>query len=148
MDLEDGLDGWNGGLSSRRNGGILYRLIFLTLQVHEVRNRIGAAHARRQWLATEARRFHEEYWSRTFPEKKFERAFYSEGWDVGFSDEMKFFSMRAEDALGENAAGEGNDKIRCLEICVEKWLLESYREESLYGSGIRFPKRIGAFMNA
>jgi hypothetical protein len=75
-------------------------------------------------LATEARRSHEEYWNCTSPEKKFERAFYSEGWDVGFSDELEFFSMRAENTLGENAAGEGSDKIKGLEIWVEKCLQE------------------------
>jgi hypothetical protein len=125
LDLEDGLDGWWGlGVCRADETGDDCTASFLTLRVHEVRDRIRAAQVRKQRLATEAGRSHEEYWNRTSPEKKFKRAFCIEGWDVGFSDEMKFFSMRAEDALDENAAGGGNGKIRCSEIWVQKRWVE------------------------
>ncbi len=75
-------------------------------------------------MANDARRSYEEYWNRTCPEKKFEHALCSERWDVELSDVIKFFSVRAGDALGENAAVEGSDKIGCLETWVEKRLLD------------------------
>lgn len=50
---------------------------------------------------------------------------YIEGWEVGFYDALKFFRMRADGALAENVAGEGGDKIGCLEIWVKKRLVES-----------------------
>ena len=116
MDLEDGLDGWWGlGICRADETGDDCTASFLTLRVHEIRDRIRAAQVRKQRLATEARRSHEEYWNRTSPEKKFKRAFCIEGWDVGFSDALTFFSMRTDGALRERVAGEGCDKIGCLE---------------------------------
>lgn len=117
----------------------------LTLPVQEVRNRTQYAQSQRQGMADGARRGHEEYWNNTSPGKKFEHHLYSEGWDVGFSDAQKFFSMRADGALGERA-GEGGDKIGCLEIWVKKRFLESgNRGEFVWEWEQGFRTGVGAF---
>jgi hypothetical protein len=48
---------------------------------------------------------------------------YTKGWDVGWTDALSFFTMRAEGKLQGGA--EGGDKLGCLEIWVKKRLLES-----------------------
>jgi hypothetical protein len=72
-----------------------------------------------------------------------EHDLYSEGWDIGFSDAITFFIMRAGGALRERTAVEGGDKIGCLEIW-EKRLLESGKRrkfvwewEQGFRSGVR-----------
>jgi hypothetical protein len=97
---------------------------FLELSAHGVRSRTQAAQVRRQGLASSARRAHEEYWNRTCLGKTFEHDLYIEGREVGFYDALKFFRMRADDSLAEKVAGEGGDKIGCLEIWVKKRLVE------------------------
>jgi hypothetical protein len=93
-----------------------------------------------------ARRSHEEYWNRTCPGEEFEHELYSDGWNVGFFDAMKFFSMRADGALSDNVASEGGDKIGCLEIWVKKRLTESgKRGEFIWEWEQGFRRGVGAF---
>jgi hypothetical protein len=123
----DWMDGGEWGFVEQTKKGNVVPPAFLTLPAQEVKRRTQAAQERRQGLANAARQSHEEYWNRTSPGKQFEHDLYSEGWDVGFSDAQKFFTMRADGVLGEKTAGEGSDKIGCLEIWVKKRLLESGR---------------------
>ncbi|KAJ5047263.1 uncharacterized protein L3040_003100 [Drepanopeziza brunnea f. sp. 'multigermtubi'] len=98
----------------------------LTLPLQEVRNRLQHAGAQRQQMADSARHGHENYWNQTAPGKPFQHQLFSDGWDIGFSDAHMIFGMRCEGALGPRpAAGEGGDRIGCLEIWVKKRLLES-----------------------
>ena len=120
----DWMDGGGWGFKEQVKKGNITPPPSLTLSAQEVRNRIQQAQSQRQAVADNARRSHEEYWNKTSPGKQFEHHLYSEGWDVGFSDAQKFFSMKADGALG-NRAGEGGDKIGCMEIWTKKRLLQS-----------------------
>ncbi|KAH7330186.1 glycoside hydrolase superfamily [Rhexocercosporidium sp. MPI-PUGE-AT-0058] len=121
----DWMDGGEWGFVEQVKKGNISPSQYLTLPSQEVRNRIGAAEARRGELAHTARQNHENYWNQAAPGKHFEHHLYSDGWSIGFSDAQKFFGMRSEGALGGNAAREGGDRIGCLEIWVKKRLLES-----------------------
>jgi hypothetical protein len=96
----------------------------LSLSREEVRERTTKAQQQRSGLSKDARQTHEEYWNRTCPGQKFEHERYSQGWEVGFSDALSFFVMRADGGLGDKA-GEGGDRIGCVEIWTKKRLLES-----------------------
>lgn len=52
--------------------GNVTRPLFLTLPVQEISWRTQFGQGRREVLAADARRSHEEYWNRTAPGKKFE----------------------------------------------------------------------------
>ena len=123
----DWMDGGEWGFVEQTKKENVLPPFFLTLPTLEVRSRAQAARGRRGDLGYSARQFHEEYWNRTCPGKRFEHQLYSEGWDVGFSDALKFFGMRADGAFGEKIASEGGDKIGCLELWVKKRLLDSGR---------------------
>lgn len=145
----DWMDGGEWGFVEQTKKGNVISPAFLTLHAQEVRNRIQAAQARRLDVGNAARRSHEEYWNRTCPGKRFEHELYGEGWDVGFSDAQKFFAMRIDGALGGKVAGEGGDKIGCLEIWVKKRLLESgKRGEFVWEWEQGFRTGVGAFYHA
>jgi aryl-phospho-beta-D-glucosidase BglC (GH1 family) len=119
----DWMDGGGWGFVEQTKKGNISPPPALTLRVQDVKDRAQAAQDRRGELAQAARRSHNDYWTRTCPGKRFEHHLYGEGWDVGFSDALTFFIMRANGALGVQAAA-GGDKIGCLEIWVKKRLLE------------------------
>lgn len=96
----------------------------LLLSREEVQERASRAQQQRGELAKDARVSHEDYWNRTCPGQHFEHERYSRGWEVGFSDALSFFVMRADGGLGDKA-GEGSDRIGCLELWAKKRLLES-----------------------
>jgi hypothetical protein len=121
----DWMDGGEWGFVKQTKKGNIVPPSFLALPVDEVRSRAQAAQVKRDDLAGSAKQSHEEYWNRTCPGKKFEHQLYNEGWDVGFSDALTFFGMRADGALRERVAGEGCDKIGCLELWVKKRFMES-----------------------
>ena len=121
----DWMNGGEWGFVEQTNKGNVIPPAFLTLPAQEVRSRTQTAQERRAEMATGARQSHEEYWNGTVPGKPFQHNLYSEGWDVGFSDAQKFFTMRIDGALGEKVADEGGDKIGCMDIWVKKRLLES-----------------------
>ena len=100
---------------------------FLTLPPGEVLNRVHTAQDRKAQLAHTDRSNHENYWNSTSPGKRFQHELYSSGWDIGFSDALYFFKMRAEGSFGAHARDlvGGGDKIGCLDVWVKKRLLES-----------------------
>jgi aryl-phospho-beta-D-glucosidase BglC (GH1 family) len=120
----DWMDGGEWGFAQQVKKGNITPPYSLTLPAQEVRNRTQHAQSQRQGMADGARKSHDDYWTKTSPGKKFEHHLFSEGWDTGFSDAQRFFSMRVDGALGQKA-GEGGDKIGCLEIWVKKRMLES-----------------------
>jgi aryl-phospho-beta-D-glucosidase BglC (GH1 family) len=96
----------------------------LLLSREEVEQRASKAQQRRDGLAKEARRSHEEYWTRTCPGQHFGHERYSQGWEVGFSDALSFFVMRVDGGLGDRV-GERGDRVGCIDVYVKKRLLES-----------------------
>jgi aryl-phospho-beta-D-glucosidase BglC (GH1 family) len=142
----DWMDGGEWGFAEQTKKGNVVPPPFLTLPAQDVRSRTQAAQGRRGELATSAQQSHEEYWNGTVPGKKFEHHLYSEGWETGFSDAQKFFTMRTDGALGEKVSGEGGDKIGCMDIWVKKRLLESgQRGEFVWEWEQGFRAGVGAF---
>lgn len=116
------MDGGGWGFVEQTRKGNITPPPWLLLSLDEVRRQAQAAEGRRAELAETARRSHEAYWTRTAPRRRFEHQLYSEGWEVGFSDALSFFTARAE---GRLAGGAGGDKIGLLEVWVKKRLRES-----------------------
>jgi len=142
----DWMDGGEWGFAEQTKKGNIPLPFFLTLPAQEVKNRTQTAQGQREDLAKAAREQHEGYWNRTSPGKQFQHQLYSDGYDVGYSDAQKFFSMRANGALGEEVADVGGDKIGCLEIWVQKRLLESgQRGEFVWEWDQGFRKGVGDF---
>lgn len=102
----------------------------------QVQLRAIKAQQQRDELANQARRSHDEYWNRTCPGKYFEHERYSQDWDVGFSDALSFFVMRADGGLGDRA-GEGGDRIGCIDVYVKSDCWSQGKEVLLFGSGNR-----------
>ena len=122
--------GWNGGewsFEEQTRKGNVIAPNFLQLPSREALNRVRTAQDRRAQLGGTDRSNHENYWNSASPGKKFQHELYSAGWDLGYSDAMSFFKMRAEGSLGANArdAVGGGDKIGCLDVWIKKRLLES-----------------------
>jgi hypothetical protein len=142
----DWMNGGEWGFKEQTKKGNIPPPPYLTLPAQEVRSRAQHAQGMRAEMAHGARSSHENYWNNAVPGKQFEHHLYSEGWDVGFSDAQKFFTMRADGALGDKVAGEGGDKIGCLEIWVKKRLLESgQRGEFVWEWEQGFRAGVGAF---
>ncbi|TVY46202.1 putative glycosyl hydrolase [Lachnellula occidentalis] len=117
LDLQNGLDGRRRmGLRRANQKGNIPAPSYLCLPAHEVRNRLQAANERRGELGEGAKRGHAGYWDSASPGKHFEHWRYGEGWELGYSDAMKFFGFRVD------AGGEGGDRIGCLEIWVKRRL--------------------------
>ncbi|CAL3964140.1 unnamed protein product [Diplocarpon coronariae] len=142
----DWMDGGEWGFAEQTKKQNIVPPPYLTLPAQEVRHRIQTAEAQRQQMAHGARQNHDHYWDSTAPGKQFQHQLYSDGWNVGFSDAQRFFGMRSEGALGQRAAGEGGDRIGCLEIWVKKRLLESgHRGEFVWEWEQGFRAGVGAF---
>jgi hypothetical protein len=120
----DWMDGGEWGFVEQVKKGNIKPPPSLLLSRRDVQEKASRAQQRRGELAKGARESHEEYWNRTCPGQHFEHERYSQGWDVGFSDALSFFVMRADGGLGDKA-GEGGDRIGCIEIWAKKRLLES-----------------------
>ena len=120
----DWMDGGEWGFVEQVKKGNILPPPCLLLSREEVQERAIKAQQRRGELVKNARESHAEYWNRTCPGQKFEHERYSQGWEVGFSDALSFFVIRADGGLGDKA-GEGGDRIGCLEIWAKKRLLES-----------------------
>jgi len=120
----DWMDGGEWGFVEQVKKGNILPPPSLMLAGQEVQERASNGQQRRGELAQDARVSHEAYWNRTCPGQYFEHDRYAQGWDVGFSDALSFFVMRADGGLGDRA-GEGGDCIGCIEIWSRKRLLES-----------------------
>ncbi|KAF4633903.1 hypothetical protein G7Y89_g4209 [Cudoniella acicularis] len=121
----DWMDGGEWGFAEQIKKGNIFIPPFLLFSADDVGNRLQAAQDRREELFTTAQGSHEDYWNRTCPGKHFEHGLFGEGWKLGFSDATVFFGMRVNKRLGDRGAGDGGDKIGCLEIWVKKRILES-----------------------
>lgn len=120
----DWMDGGGWGFVAQTKQGNLPSPTSLALPFTDVKSRVQATQSQRAELSAAARQSHDAYWAKTSPGAKFEHHRYSEGWEVGFSDALEFFNMRVSGRLGDGVV-EGGDRIGCLEIWVEKRLLES-----------------------
>jgi hypothetical protein len=120
----------------------------LLLPSREALNRVKNAQDRKAQLASTDRANHENFWNSTSPGKKFQHELYSLGWDIGYSDALNFFKMRAEGTLGANARDQvgGGDKIGCLDVWLKKRLLESTaRGEFMWEWEQGFRKGVSSF---
>jgi hypothetical protein len=115
----DWMDGGEWGFAEQTKKGNIPPPANLTLPAQEVKNRIQAASDRRKELGDNAKQGHEGYWNQTSPGQKFEHWRYGEGWELGYSDAMKFFGMKGEEGR------DGGDKIGLLDVWVKKRLGES-----------------------
>ncbi len=139
----DWMDGGEWGFAEQTKRKNITPPPFFVLPAQEVRNRIQNSEARRQDMANSALQNHVQYWNQTAPGQHFEHQLYGEGWNIGFSDAQRFFGMRSEGAFGGSAAGEGGDRIGCLEIWVKKRLLESgHRGEFVWEVSSSFLKML------
>lgn len=120
----DWMDGGEWGFAEQTKKGNIPPPAYLTLSAQDVKNRTQTANDKRQELGDGAKQGHEGYWDKTSPGKKFEHWRYGEGWQLGFGDAVGFFGSRVDGGLGEKA-GEGGDRIGCLDIWVKKRLGES-----------------------
>lgn len=127
----DWMDGGEWGFVEQTRKGNIHIPGHLTLPVHDISGRASHAQNSRAELGAAAKGGHEGYWNQTSPGQYFEHWQYAEGWEIGFSDAMAFFTMRSQGGLGENVRGEGADKIGCLEIWAKKRFLESGRRGPL-----------------
>jgi aryl-phospho-beta-D-glucosidase BglC (GH1 family) len=142
----DWMDGGDWGFVEQTKKSNIVAPPFLTIPAREVYSRAQRAILQRQQLAQSAREAHERYWNNKSPGKTFAHQLYSEGWDVGFSDAHKFFTMRVDGGLGKKAVKEGGDKIGCLEIWAKKRLLEcGQRGEFVWEWEQGFRAGVGAF---
>ncbi|KAH8662850.1 glycoside hydrolase superfamily [Tricladium varicosporioides] len=119
----DWMDGGEWGFVEQTKRGNIFVPPYLTLSSNDIRNRAQVAQQRRGEMAAAAQQAHEDYWNRTSPGQPFEHWLYGQGWDAGFSDSLAFFTARAEGRMGN--AGQGGDKIGCLEIWIKKRMLEA-----------------------
>jgi aryl-phospho-beta-D-glucosidase BglC (GH1 family) len=120
----DWMDGGEWGFAQQSKAQNIIPPHSLTLNNGDVQGRVHHAWERRNEMHAGACRGHENYWNQTSPGQHFEHQRYSDGWLLGYSDATAFFAARSDGKLG-NRAGEGGDKIGCLEIWVKKRLLES-----------------------
>jgi hypothetical protein len=113
----DWMDGGEWGFAEQTKKGNIPPPHYLSFPAQEVKNRIQTANDKRKDLGDGAKQGHEGYWNNTSPGKQFEHWRYGDGWELGFSDAMKFFGFRGDE--------EGGDRIGCLEIWIKKRLGES-----------------------
>jgi hypothetical protein len=97
----------NGVLQSKRRNRISSPQSLL-LSADDVRSRVNTAQAQRGQRKDAAVNNHTNYWNQTAPGETFEHWRFGAGWDVGFSDALAFFSIRANGGLqGVVATGLG-----------------------------------------
>ncbi|TVY42062.1 Glucan 1,3-beta-glucosidase [Lachnellula subtilissima] len=89
----DWMDGGEWGFAEQTKKGNIPPPAYLCLPAHEVRNRLQTASERRKELGDGAKRGHEGYWDGQSPGQRFEHWRYGEGWELGYSDAMKFFCV-------------------------------------------------------
>ncbi len=95
----------------------------LVLSFEDVREKIARAQQVRAEKRAQTVGSHIGYWNQTAPGGYFEHWRFEQGWDLGFSDALTFFSMRANG--GVQGAQSGGDTIGMLEVWIRKRLLES-----------------------
>lgn len=117
----DWMDGGEWGFAEQTKKSNILPPQSLLFSTDDVRARINNAQAQRGQRKDTAVNNHINYWNQTAPGATFEHWRYGSGWDVGFSDALAFFSMRANGGL----QGGGGDKIGCLDLWVRKRIAES-----------------------
>ena len=119
----DWMEGGEWGFVEMTKEGACLAPLELSLSFADVRGRIRDALQARDGRKAVDRKAHITYWSQTSPGKHFEHWRFEQGWDLGFSDAVAFFSMRANGGI--RGSVEGADKIGGLEIWIRKRLRES-----------------------
>jgi len=117
----DWMDGGEWGFAEQTKKSNILPPQSLLLSADDVRSRVNTAQAQRGQRKDAAVNNHTNYWNQTAPGETFEPWRFGAGWDVGFSDALAFFSIRANGGL----QGGGGDRIGCLDLWVRKRIAES-----------------------
>ena len=117
------MDGGEWGLFEMVKKGALVPPSNFTVSFEDVRQRAESARQQKEERKTQAVGGHVGYWDRTAPGGKFEHWRFEQGWEMGFSDALAFYEMRACEAM--DGARSGADTIGALDLWVLKRLRES-----------------------
>ena len=120
------MDGGEWGFAQQTKSSAITPPPSLLLSSSDVQSRMGTARSQQADRKNAAVSAHVAYWAKTSPGQTFEHWRYENGWDVGFSDAMAFFGMRASGQL----VGPGGDKIAMLDL----WALKRIKESGQGGS--------------
>ena len=117
------MDGGEWGFIEMTKKGVVLPPKELTLTFEDVKARTTNAQQLRAERRTQTVGSHVGYWNQTSPGGYFEHWRFEQGWDLGFSDALAFFGMRANGRV--SGARTGGDTIGALEIWIRKRLQES-----------------------
>ena len=117
------MDGGEWGFVEMTKKGAVIPPKELTLSFGDVKEKIAKAQQMRPEKRAQTVGSHVGYWDQTASGGYFEHWRFEQGWDLGFSDALTFFGMRANG--GVQGAQTGGDTIGALEIWIRKRLLES-----------------------
>lgn len=123
------MDGGEWGFWEMTKKGAVVPPRELLLGADDVKARIASAQQQREEKKNASVGAHVGYWNQTSPGGQFEHGRFEQGWDVGFSDALAFFGVRANGGLGGSSTG--GDTIGHLDLWVRKRIMES-------GQGGRF----------
>jgi aryl-phospho-beta-D-glucosidase BglC (GH1 family) len=134
------MDGGEWGFVEQCNKGNIVPPRHLRLSRESVLRQAEHARQVRDELAVGAYGSHVAYWTRTSPGRAFEHERYAHGWQLGFSDALAFFVMKADGGFGDRAraAEGGGDQIACLDIWVKKRMGEYQDAQASSGQGSAF----------
>ena len=117
------MDGGEWGFWEMTKKGAVVPPRELLLGADDVRGRIASAQQQREQKKNETVGAHVGYWDQTSPGGQFEHWRFEQGWDVGFSDALAFFAIKANGGLGGTSTG--GDTIGHLDLWVRKRSVES-----------------------
>ncbi|KAI9750064.1 MAG: hypothetical protein M4579_006616 [Chaenotheca gracillima] len=132
----DWMDGGEWGFKQQTDNGAIYAPHNLTIATSDVKSRISTAQSKQAGLKSAASSAHQTYWQQHASGQTFEFWRFDNGYDVGFSDALAFFGMRANGSL----KGIGGDKIGMMDVWVRKRIFESGQAGSYvweYEQGLR-----------
>lgn len=115
------MDGGEWGFVQQTKSGAITAPTSLRISNTDVNARLGTAQSQRTSRKNAAVSSHVSYWDKLSPGQRYEHWRFENGWDVGYTDAMTFFGMRANRQL----AGQGGDKIGMLDVWVRKRIRES-----------------------
>ena len=116
-------DGGEWGFVEMAKKGVVLPPAELTLTFEDVKAKIAKAQQVRAEKKPRSMGSHVGYWNQEAPGGYFEHWRFEQGWDLGFSDALTFFGMRANG--GVSGAQSGGDSIGALEVWIRKRLHES-----------------------
>lgn len=121
------MDGGEWGFIEMTKKGIVIPPKQLSGSFEFVRDRITKARQERVEKRARTVKTHIDWWTETAPPGFFEHWRFEQGWDLGFSDALTFYEMRANGGL--QGAQSGADTIGTIEMWVRKRFRDSGQKE-------------------